>query len=153
MQKGTGYKSLQVLFFALMAGQVAFLLVAYYLVSQGVFVAGMKQLENIMMPILIILSLVCMISGNKIFKRKQQQLGNIPSLSSRFSEYRSACLVRWALLEGCCLFAVICFMLTSNNLFILIAALLLFIFGASAPVKNKVAADMGISTDELDSIS
>jgi hypothetical protein len=153
MKQTSGYKSLQFIYFALLAGQVFFLMIAIFLIRQGIFIAARPGLENIFMPLLVILALLCMISGNKIFKSRIQKLSEISLLAARFSEYRAVSLIRWALLEGPCLFAIICFLLTANYLFLVIAALVLFIFGTMIPVKNKVASDMGITTEELDSIS
>ena len=153
MQPTNGYKSLQIIFFALLCGQLLFLLVAFFLIKQNIFRSSRHDLENIFLSVLVILALLCMVSGNKIFKARLQKLSDINPIAARFSEYRAASLVRWALLEGPCLFAIICFILTANYLFILIAIFILFFFGSTAPAKNKVANDMGISTDELDSIS
>ena len=153
MQSTNGYKSLQIIFFALLCGQVLFLLIVFFLINQNVLNAARHELDNIFLPLLVILTLICMVSGNKIFKGRLQKLATVNPISARFSEYRAASLIRWALLEGPCIFAIICFMLTFNYLFMLIAILILFFFGSTAPSKNKVAADMGISVDDLDSIS
>lgn len=153
MQTTNAYKSLQIIFYALLAGQVLFLLIAIFLVKEKIFTSARNDLENIFLPLVVILALLCMISGSRIFKARMQKLGDTRSITERLSEYRAICLVRWALLEGPCLFAIICFLLTANYLFVLIAILLLFFFCIISPVKTKVAMDMGISTDELDSIS
>jgi hypothetical protein len=153
MQPTNAFKSLQTIFYALLCGQILFLLVAFFLIKKDIFIASKKDLENIFLPVLVIVALLCMVSGNKIFKARLQKLSSVNPITARFSEYRAASLVRWALLEGPCLFAIICFMLTANYFFILIAILILFFFGSTVPAKNKVANDMGISTDELDSIS
>ncbi len=153
MQPTKAYKSLQFIYFALLVGQLFFVFISLFLVKQQLFKGGRPDLENILMPVLVVLALICMVSGKKIFKSRVQKLGDIPSVSQRFSDYRAASLVRWALLEGPCIFSIICFLLTSNYLFLVVAALILFIFGGTAPAKSKVAADMGISSEELDSIS
>lgn len=152
MQPTKAFKGLQFIYFALLVGQIFFVIISLFLVTQKLFKSDRHDLENILMPVLVILALICMVSGNKLFKGKLQKLGEVHPVSQRFSEYRAACMVRWALLEGPCIFSIICFLLTSNFLFLVIAALILFIFGSTAPVKNKVAADLGISPEELDAM-
>lgn len=153
MQPTNGYKGLQIVFFSLLAGQILFLAVAIFLIKENIFTTARHDLENIFLSVLVILALICMVSGSRIFKSRIQKLGVVKSVPERFSEYRATSIVRWALLEGPCLFAIICFLLTSNYFFVLIAILILFFFGSTSPVKTKVASDMGISTDELDAIS
>lgn len=153
-QQANGYKALLIIYMALLAGQIAFAGVAVFLVQQNIFRPGMRELENIFLPMAVILALVCIVAGNKIFKnRTQNSADQEQPLAARFSDYRAVSILRWAMLEGPCLFAIISFMLTANYLFLLIAGLLLVVFGSSYPSKNKVSAQLGIDADDLDSIS
>jgi len=151
MAQAKGYKTLLIIYFSLFAGQVVFVVIAAFIVKQKMFVAR-PALENLLLPIVSVLALICIIIGNKLFRKRVQKLANIHVIAERFSDYRSISLTRWAILEGPCLFAIICFLLTANNLFLILAAVILFVFWTTAPVKNKVAADLGITPADLDSI-
>ncbi|MEO6488498.1 MAG: hypothetical protein ABIO04_01045 [Ferruginibacter sp.] len=150
--KQSGYKSLQVVYFSLLAGQILFILIAVYLITKNLFTVSKPELENIFMPVLVIVAFICIISGNRIYKARVSRLKDVNPIASKFVEYRAVTLLRWALLEAPCLFAIICYLLTSNFLFLVVAALLLFIFVSTAPIKNKVASEMGITSEELDKI-
>ncbi len=153
MQTSNGYKSLLILYISLLFGQLIFLGISFFMVKQQMFNKELADIENILMVLEVLLVLICMISGQKIFKVRVEKLNELKSLSAKLTEYRVASLIRWALMEGSCLFAIICFMLTSNYLFMLIAVLVLFFFAGISPVKSKVASDMGITVEELDTIS
>ena len=154
MEQAGGYKGLKVLFGALLTGQLLFAAVSLYFAMQKTMLLQTHNLDNIFMTVLAIIATVCVLAGNKLFKQKTEKLDNQQRpLAERFSEYRAASVMRWALLEGPCLFGIICLMLTANYFFLLVISILLLLFITTAPQKNKVCDHLGIGPDDLDAIA
>ncbi len=154
MQETGGYKALKVLFAALLAGQSIFAVLSVYFAMQRKLELHRHDLDNVFLIVLAIVATICVLAGNKIFKQKTESLKNQQRpLTERFSEYRTASIIRWALLEGPCLFGIICLMLTANYYFLIVISILLLLFISTAPKKNKVCSDLGINANDLDAIT
>lgn len=152
MQSGS-YKGLKILFAALLAGQLLFAGLASVLIMTKGAMSKTSDLENTLLPVVVIVALICAVFGMRMFKARTQNVNDVQqSLTQRFIEYRAANILRWALLEGPCMFAIIGFMLTGNYLFLLITGILLLLFMSTAPKKEKVCINLGISQEELDTI-
>ena len=154
MEQAGGYKGLKVLFGALLTGQLLFTVLSLYFAMQKKLVLQKHDLDNVLMIVLSIIATICVLAGNKLFKQKIENLNNQQrSLAEVFSEYRAVSVMRWALLEGPCLFGIICLMLTANYLFLLVISILLLLFITTAPQKNKVCNHLGIGPNDLDTIA
>ncbi|MFT3909498.1 MAG: hypothetical protein QM737_08745 [Ferruginibacter sp.] len=154
MQQTGGYKALKILFAALLTGQLLFAVLSVYFATERKLELHRHDLDNVFLIVLAIIATICVLAGNKLFKQKTENLNNQQRpLAERFSEYRAASIIRWALLEGPCLFGIICLMLTANYYFLIAISILLLLFISTAPKKNKVANDLGINTNDLDAIT
>lgn len=149
-QQNIGYfKALSVLFTAFLAGQLIFTALAFYLVNSGSFPASSSELQDIffiMAPALIIAGRLI---GNVLYKKKIQQAQNLTTTAPKLDIYRSAFIVRCALLEGPILFAIIAFMLTHTIELLAFVAGGIFLFFLLKPNKDKIAAELQIAADEI----
>ncbi|MEO3404648.1 hypothetical protein AAFN85_12150 [Mucilaginibacter sp. CAU 1740] len=78
-------------------------------------------------------------------------LGNIKRdspLKTKLAAYQSATIVRLALLEGPSLFAIVCFMLTRNMMFIGISGAIILYFIYLRPTRQKVEDDLALDYNE-----
>lgn len=152
MQPVNGYKALKILFDALFVGQAVFIAAAFFVIKQKVIIPS-QNIENIFLPVSIVVALSCIILGAGIFKTRLQKLNDVQlPLQEKFVQYRTNSIIRWALLEGPCLLAVTGYLVTANQLFLLIAGILLLVFTSTAPAKSKVCAHLGINNEDLESI-
>lgn len=152
MQPVGGYKALKILFNALFVGQAVFIFIAYYVFRQKVSTAD-PDLQNVLLPVCAIVALGGIILGASVFKSRLQKMNEQQgTLTEKFNQYRAASITKWALMEGPCLFAIISYILTINQLFLLIAGVLLAVFISTAPTSTKVCSHLGITDEELDSI-
>src|SRR5665647_1378787 len=100
-----GIKALSILHKTLLLGQIIFAAVAFYLIYSNSFRAALKQQEKILQVIALVICAAGFYFGTTFFKRKLLQIRDSQvATTARFSTYRSACIIQWALLEGPCLF-------------------------------------------------
>lgn len=150
MQKTIGFKTLNILHKAMLAGQVLFAVGCIYVLYTKTIVPSSQDLDKILQVVAIVFSAAGFFAGNFLFKRRLSQAREASAgLKEKFAIYRSACIMQWALLEAPVLFSVICFLLTGNYAFIALAAALILLFTILGPSKIKIAFQLGVSEDEI----
>lgn len=142
-------KTLFILHRIMLAGQLIFALVVFFLVYSGLFISQNSDYNNRVLQVLaIIFSVGGFYAGAFIFKKKLLAEKEIlPDAKEKGERYRQACIIQWSLIEGPCIFAVVCFLLTGNYAFLALAAVLILIFAMMAPSKTKIAFQLQISEE------
>ena len=152
---GTGgvLKSLNILHKAMLAGQILFSAVCGYLVYAGIISPSAKELDKVLQVVAIALSVAGVFAGMSVFKKRLLQIRDMQTgINEKFSAYRSACIIQWALLEGPVIFIIISFFLTGNYAFPALAIVLIFLFALQAPSKLKIALQLQVSEAELEDL-
>lgn len=88
-----------------------------------------------------------LIAGQLIFKNQLSRLNN-ESLKEKIKGYQSATIIRFALLEGPALFAIVAFILSWNMLFLGIAGALILYFSSLKPTRPRTETDLNLSYEE-----
>lgn len=150
-RSNTGTRALGILFFSMLMGQVIFALLAYYMNASGTMIVAVlaDNGKNILVAIAGLALLLAI--GSFIFYRKKITAAkeSAQTVQGKLDVYRSANIIRWALLEAPVLLAIIAFMLSGNKdiLFVIAAMLLLFI--STKPSVAKAAAALSLSEEEV----
>lgn len=153
MQKGNALKFLVVLHKALLVGQLVFAAACAYLVYSKAMLPAFSSLEKLLQAAAILLSAGGVYAAKQIFKKKLLQISDMQlGAKEKFSVYRSASIIQWALLEAPVLFCIVCFFLTGNYAFLALAVVLIFLFVLAAPSKTKMLNHLQISEAELDEL-
>ncbi|WP_167618647.1 hypothetical protein [Maribellus sediminis] len=141
------FRSLQIVHLALMAGIVSFIVIAIVLQNMGFESDG----ED-MIPALIYVVPVFMIGGilasNNVFKFRLKTCISQSGLKQKLEEYRSALIIKFALVEGPSFFAIIAYLLTANLVFVGITVLLLAVLLSYRPTPAKSIIDLELDYDE-----
>jgi hypothetical protein len=130
-----------IIFYAMLAGQAVFLLVAWYLVdTSGPKSPDLSSAFQIILPAFTIAAVVGSMFLPKFL------LGSITELSDdqKITKHRSSLLVRWALLEGANLFSIVVYLLTGSILALTISALLLILFIMNKPSADRTKEELGL---------
>lgn len=150
MNNGSNWKSLNILHKALLAGQIIFAFVCFYLVFTKALEFYLQDMDRILQVIAIVFSATGFFAGNFLFKKRLLEARELSSgLNEKFAIYRSGCIIQWALLEGPGIFCIICFFLTGNYAFITLAAVIILLFTILAPSKIKIALLLGVSEEAI----
>ena len=152
MNSSSGFKALNILHKTLLTGQIIFMavvVVAAYSKMQLPVVS--EEMGRILQVIVLLLAAGGFFAGSALFKKQLLKIREmqIATVKEKFTVYRSACILQWALLEGPCLFSIICFFLTGNYAFIALTTVLILVFTMLGPAKLKIALQLGISEEEL----
>lgn len=144
-------KSLQLIHRAMLLGQVIFAVMAYMLKESGKFEASLRDMDQQLQIIAILLSFGCVFGGSIVFKRKIQAARDTErTVSKKASVYKTATIIQWALLEGASLFGIICFLLVGNLSFIFLSAGLIFFFALMAPSRVKAMLLLRLTEQEME---
>lgn len=152
--KKTGFAFLRIIHLALLAGQLLFSGVVFYLVYAKIMLPSLQEQDKTFQLLAIAIAVIAYYSGNYLFKKKMSQLKeNVnASITEKFVQYRTACLIQWALLEAATLFCGISFLLVGNYAFLALGGVLILWFALLAPNKTKIALQLGIGLDEANEL-
>jgi len=143
---GEYLKSLNILFLALLMGQVSFAAITYYLNI------GVEPQTGVTRNMLIIVALFLMMNGfvlgNFLYKNQIRRVRDFNTLNFRLGGYRSAFILRLALLEGASLFSIVAYLLTADLIFMVIAGLIVAYFIFLRPNVNKIAMDLDLERSD-----
>jgi hypothetical protein len=150
-EKASPIKSLQVIHTAMLAGMVLFCMI-----SAVIKLSGNKPVDPVLnktlQVVVLVVSFVLIRTAFYLFNKQLRALEPSFSPAEKFSVYRSASIIKWALIEGPVLFAAICFMLTRNYAFIALAFALVILFALQAPAKLKAMLQLQLSEQEFASL-
>ena len=147
-------KTLLIMHKAMLAGQLIFAAVAFYLVYSKSFpFQNLQELDRILQVVALVCSVGGFYTGLLLFKKRLIAAREIqPDSKGKLAVYRQACILQWSLIEGPCLFVIICFLLTHNYAFLALAGVLILIFTMMAPSKMKIAFQLQISEEEVNEL-
>jgi hypothetical protein len=150
-QKASPLKALQILHTAMLAGMVLFGVVSA-VVRLSNKMAGDVMLNKVLQVTALAITFILIKTGLSIFDKKLQTIPSTASPVEKLNDYRTAAIIKWAMIEGPALFAIICFMITRNYAFIALAFALIIFFALQAPAKLKLMLQLQISEPEFDSL-
>lgn len=138
------FRTIRILQLALVAGQVVFAGISLLLTKDGPLAtdAGLMPIFNMIVPALTIAG----IAGSMVlFRTKVNQARSEPELTAKMAGYRAALILKYAMLEGPSLVAIIAYLLTGQLLYL--AAPVIMIILTLVPRSDK---DTAIKDLELD---
>jgi hypothetical protein len=141
------FKSLQIIFLALLAGQVIFAAVAYWLRS-GQFVSVTEQLGSGFIFIVPAFIAGGLAAGWLIFKSRIRAAAEKTSLMEKMSDYRAVLIIRFAFLEGPTMLAVVAYLITGNQWFLGMAVIVMLVFLFLRPSRTRAVKDLQLNPFE-----
>jgi hypothetical protein len=142
-----------VIWAALVIGQVFFCLISVYLVKYGEMKVDQPDLTKILLYIVPIMAIICVFSSSYIFKLRLIALKDKTDLNAKFIDYRSALIVRWALLEGPSFFAIVSYLLTGNYFLLSLSMLIIIFFILIMPNKARLEADLELGWQDENNLN
>lgn len=153
MQKGKALRLLNIIHKALMTGQILFAAVCIYLIYSKSVKPSANDLDKVLQVMALIAAACGIYAGMSFFKKKLLQICEMQTAASeKFDQYKKACIVQWALLEGPSIFCIICFFITGNYAFLALVLIILFLFAMTAPSKQKILLQLQISEPEMEEL-
>jgi peptidoglycan/LPS O-acetylase OafA/YrhL len=144
------FRGLAIIHAALIAGQVVFILVSAFLNSVGESMTNSRELTRgltIAVPLFVLGGIAASLI---LTKNRLAVIKGRSSLTEKLIDYRSAVVVKLALLEGPAFFAIVSYLLTGDPLFAGIAAFMIVLFFINRPGREKLAQDLELSQKDID---
>ena len=142
-------KTMRIIFFALLAGQIIFMAVAFFTVNNNPPQSQSDDLFNIIVPVAIGLGLFM---SSLLFKQMLAKIKKDDSFEQKLEAYRSALIIRYALLEGPSIFSTVVYLLSGNIIFLAFSGVMILAFLMNMPSRDKATQDLNLSSIEADKL-
>lgn len=152
MTSGGYFKSLKIVHIALVMGVVFFALISVLLQIKGFGTVG-QEINNGLLLVVPTFALIGIFASNFVFKKKLNGIRDKSNLKEKMEEYRSALIIKLALIEGPSFFTVVAYLLTGNYMFLGLAVVMIIVFLIYTPNQTKFINDLELTKIESDLIN
>lgn len=137
----TFQKSLTIIFFAILGGQLMFALVALALRSTG-FETVHQEIRSWGFIIIPLLVFSAYIASRYLSARIMEKARVSENIEEKYNHYRTALIIRLGLLEAPSFFAIVAFLLTGERLFLGYVGIILFYCITLYPSDTKIISEL-----------
>ncbi len=141
------FKSIQILYFALITGPVVLLAVATYLKNTG-FEPVDEDTSNLFTLISILYAPIAIGASYFVYKLKVKKIDPSYPLFQKMFEYRFVYVLRLAILEGGVMLITVFYLLTGNFLLLFLAIALLLFMWWYRPSISLISKDLSFTIEE-----
>ena len=144
--KTAGFKTLKIIYGALIIGVVAFLAIVLFLKKDNLhFAVDMDDIFTMVVPLMALSGIAVSVILNNGF---QKMIQPEDTLQAKLSKYQTASIIRGALLEGPALIGVVATFISGNYFFLLFSVVLLIAMYLFFPNKERFAQAAQLSFEE-----
>jgi hypothetical protein len=144
-----GYlRSVKIVLYSLVAGLVLFALIVFFLNSIDALGNNTTDLKNTFLLLIPVFVVGGLIASRVAFRKRLETIDRSSGLSTKLSDYRSALIVQFALLEGPAMLATIASLVTGEMLFLLFTVFIIGYFLTAIPGKEKIIRDLNLDLKE-----
>lgn len=133
---------------ALVGGVVLFALIVTYLMSNDDVFYGYDKNSNIFYIVVGVLGLWSLFGGEFLFKMQIKKAKRQPALAQKMMLYQGANIVKYAMIEGVTLFAIVAALLTLSVWFLYITGVLVLVLASYFPSVDKAIKELDLTGDE-----
>lgn len=143
------FKTVNLLFLALVAGQVVFALILFFLnKTQGKIAFITPEIHQTLVWIAPALAVTGIALGWLVFNTKLKSLQQKSNLAEKLKGYQSAMIIRFAFMEGPSLVALVFFYITGDYIFLAVSAFIILAFLFNRPSKSLISRHLQLHDDE-----
>ena len=147
------FNTLIIIYYVLIGGQLLFGFVSLVLHQSETFDPAIKELRDIFIFVVPFFVLGGLLGSNIMFKYQLKVCKSKPDLMEKMTCYRSALIIRYALLEGPSFFSIVVYLLTRDMLFLGMAGVIILIFLSIKPAISKAVIDLELNTSDSQAIN
>lgn len=154
MESKTYFTKLTIIHAALLMGQVIFIAVSFFLINSGSFVLdeGSEDLRGIFIFIVPMIVISAIAAAMIIPKSRLTAMREKSNLREKLNDYLSNTIIKFALMEGPSLFAIVAYLLTGDILFLGLSAVVIVVFILERPSKQRLYMDLALSPEEKNTL-
>jgi len=136
-------KTLAIIHLALVIGQILFAVICVMLIEKTEII--LNDTSDIFLFLVPAFAVFGLIASNLVFKKMLDQLNQKNNPADKLAAYRSAFIIRCALLEAPSLLGIVAYYLQGNFLYIFISGFIILFFITIRPTKEKIEIDLNIA--------
>jgi hypothetical protein len=121
--------------------------ILFYTQSQGAQM-NFDTSGDMLMAIVPVVAIGSIFLGDFVFKKMLNGLSKDSSLRDKLAKFQTASMIKYALLEGAALFAIVIFSNTQNLSYLIIGAFLIFFLLLQRPTKDKIERFLDLRGEE-----
>ena len=140
-------KTFTILHLALFAGPIIFLVATYAQPEKTAYT--FKIGESVFTYIIPFLTGASIFVGNMLGRKKLEEAKNKATLQEKLVIYQSSSIIRYALLEGTALLAIVTFGNEYNFFYLIFAAIAIGYVLYLRPTKDKITTDLNLTAKEV----
>ncbi|HTF29664.1 MAG TPA: hypothetical protein VK625_12515 [Flavitalea sp.] len=151
MNKGSHiFKEFRLIHLAIILGLVIFCIVSIVMVQLRLKSPVGLSVDRILQVVVIIFSVALLFAGFRYFKNTIMKIrGFKHDAEKRIADYRSACIIWWAMIDAPALLALVCFLITGNYAFFAVAFCHLIVLIFFMPKRENIILLLNLSSQEL----
>jgi uncharacterized paraquat-inducible protein A len=137
------FKTLQIIFLALLLGQLAFAIVGNMVLNEqnGIDTGALIYFVPVFLVAMVVLSFY-------IFNNRMANVSLKASLEEKFKTYRNSSIIRWSMIEIGNLLAIVAAIVEGNSLYLMFFAVGLIAFATTRPNIEEFTKRFDLSNDE-----
>jgi hypothetical protein len=140
------FNALNIMYISLILGQVFFAVITVFLNLNGLISFNFEESKLALVLIAIILAFSGIYGSNYVFKIRLNNIKQTAGLFNKLIEYRSASILKWAILEAPSFLAIIGYFLTGDMTFIIITIAIIAFFAMNRPSPEKTCIELELDT-------
>jgi len=141
------FSTLNILFFALLSGQTIYFFVGLFIIQSG-NIEGFGGMNTIFMFITPVVVLSSILASKFIYTKQVTSFGKNLSIEKKLASYRTANILRLALLEGANIFNISVMIISASLFFAALFIVTIVLFFFNRPTKEKFIMDYEVSADD-----
>ena len=145
------FRQLKIIFYAIVAGQVFYFLLALYLVLTDKVIVS-KNYDSPIGIIIPVIVIMLVIASKFLYERLTESKISETSISEKLISYRTNIIIKFTFLEVANLLTVTFYLLTADFLYIGMFIIVLGLYLINFPGKEKFVVDYGLSGKEKDEL-
>jgi hypothetical protein len=141
------FTTMNILFFAFIGGQTIYFVIGLFLIQSG-SKEGFGGLNSIFMFITPVVVLSSIFASRFIYTKQVANFDKKLSLENKLVSFRTANIVRLALLEGANIINISIMIITANYFFAALFIIIMALFLLNRPTKAKFILEYEVSADD-----
>lgn len=146
----TYFRSLKILHFAFQLGPLLFLAIIHFVILDPS--SNNKELGETFRYLIPGLAIAAIFAGRFVANNRLQAIKGEADLDKKLEEYRSVSMIRWSLIEGVTLFAVVAYFLTGLSTLALVVLALSAYFFTQRPRPELLITELELNSQERSAI-
>jgi hypothetical protein len=140
--------NLNIIFLALISGQVFYLLVGFFVIQSGQG-NGFAQMNYIFMFIVPVIDVSLILAAKFIYGKNLIDFDKSLPLENKVNSFQTNNIIKLALLEGANIINISAMIITANYFFAALFVVIIALFFLNKPTKEKFIMEYEISPDDV----